>query len=472
MSSSAAVLRADDVGKRYDIFDRPSDRLRQFVLPRLRRFFGAPPRSYLREFWALRNVSFTLAQGESLGIIGRNGSGKSTLLQLITGVLAPTEGSIEVRGRVAALLELGSGFNPEFTGRENVFLNGELLGLTPRQIEQRFDQIAAFADIGTFLDQPVKTYSSGMFVRLAFAVVAHVDADVLVVDEALSVGDVFFAQKCMRLFREFRERGGSLLFVSHDASAVVNLCNRALWLEGGRARGEGDPETLCRRYVRQLYAERIGGRSEQESVAAEPSAAVPAAAAVGPLPADVVLLREFWAPEQRANPISISDFHQASEAFGIGGACIVDAGFFDQQDMRLTVVHGGQAVRLSLFVRCLRRIEFPAFGVVLKDRLGQAVFTEGSTLAFEGFYQEQGLAFEPDQYVRADFSFFMPVLIEGDYSLTVAIAEGFGHDHVQHHLIHDALALRSLGSRLLHGIAGLHGIDLRIAIYDKSGDGH
>src|SRR5690349_312600 len=234
MSSEAVTV--SHIGKRFEIYEKPHHRLLQGLFRGRRQFF--------REFWALRDVSFAVPKGETLAIIGRNGSGKSTLLQIICGTLAPTMGNVDVAGRVAGLLELGTGFNPEFTGREHVFLNATVLGLTREETAARFDDIAAFADIGSFIDQPVKTYSSGMYVRLAFSVIAHVDADILIVDEALSVGDAYFSQKCMRFLRKFREHG-TLLFVSHDSGAVVNLCNRAVWLEQGRMRGMGDARVIC-----------------------------------------------------------------------------------------------------------------------------------------------------------------------------------------------------------------------------------
>ena len=196
MSSDNTVISVQALGKRYEIYDRPGDRLKQFILPRASRALGLPIRQHFREFWALNDVSFEVGRGETVGIIGRNGSGKSTLLQMICGTLNPTSGSIRVQGKVAALLELGSGFNPEFTGRENVHMNAALLGLRSDQIESRFDDIVAFADIGDHIEQPVKTYSSGMLVRLAFAVIAHVDADVLVIDEALAVGDASRRNAC------------------------------------------------------------------------------------------------------------------------------------------------------------------------------------------------------------------------------------------------------------------------------------
>ncbi|MDW8356241.1 MAG: ABC transporter ATP-binding protein, partial [Bryobacterales bacterium] len=205
-------------------------------------------RHYGREFWALRNVSFEVRRGETVGIIGRNGSGKSTLLQIIAGTLAPTEGEVQVKGRVAALLELGSGFNPEFTGRENVYLNGTILGLSREEIDARFDDIVAFADIGGFIDQPVKFYSSGMMLRLAFAVSTTIDPDVLIIDEALAVGDVFFRQKCYRRLEDLRQRGVAILFVSHAMLDVKQLCDRAVLLDQGRTIFKGRAGEAVERY--------------------------------------------------------------------------------------------------------------------------------------------------------------------------------------------------------------------------------
>lgn len=207
MSSNEIAIKVQNLSKCYHIYDNPRDRLKQFVAPRLQRLTWQHPKQYFREFWALKDVSFEVKKGETVGIIGRNGSGKSTLLQMICGTLTPTQGSIETNGRIAALLELGSGFNPEFTGRENVYMNASVLGLSNKEIDARFDDIVAFSDIGDFIEQPVKTYSSGMMVRLAFAVIAHVDADILIIDEALAVGDAFFTQKCMRFLRGFMKTG-------------------------------------------------------------------------------------------------------------------------------------------------------------------------------------------------------------------------------------------------------------------------
>jgi lipopolysaccharide transport system ATP-binding protein len=233
MSSERTVICARGLGKCYQIYRDPKDRLKQKILPKLQKLVHRPLSQYFREFWALKNVSLEVRRGETVGIIGRNGSGKSTLLQIICGTLEPTEGSIETRGRIAALLELGAGFNPEFTGRENVFLNATVLGLKSSEIQRKFPDIEAFADIGEFIDQPVKHYSSGMFARLAFAVAISVDPEILIVDEALAVGDEPFQRKCFARIEEIKRNGGSILLVSHSAANIVALCDRAVLLDRG-----------------------------------------------------------------------------------------------------------------------------------------------------------------------------------------------------------------------------------------------
>lgn len=255
MSSDDLAIRVVGLSKRYEIYDRPGDRLRQFVLPRLDRLAGRPVRHFHRDFLALQDVSFDVRRGEAVGIIGRNGSGKSTLLQIITGTLAPSTGEVETRGRIAALLELGSGFNPDFTGRENVYLNGALLGFDRRQIDERFDAIASFADIGGHLDQPVKTYSSGMMLRLAFAVQVQVEPDILIVDEALAVGDALFQKRCFQQIEKLTSNGTTLLFVSHDQESVRTLTHRALLLHQGATKAWGPSSEVILEYRRLLHEE-------------------------------------------------------------------------------------------------------------------------------------------------------------------------------------------------------------------------
>ena len=254
MSSNDIAIRVSNLSKCYQIYDTPRDRLKQFIMPRIRRVAGKQQKQYFREFWALKDVSFEIKKGETVGIIGRNGSGKSTLLQMICGTLTPTSGSIQTKGRIAALLELGSGFNPEFTGRENAYMNAAVLGLSKDEIDARFDDIAAFADIGQFLEQPVKTYSSGMVVRLAFAVAINVDPEILIVDEALSVGDELFQRKCFSRIEAIKNNGATILFVSHSGGTIVELCDRAVLMESGEKLAVGLPKQIVGRYQKLLYA--------------------------------------------------------------------------------------------------------------------------------------------------------------------------------------------------------------------------
>lgn len=254
MLSDEISIRVAGLSKRYEIYSQPVDRLKQMILPKVQRWMRRSERAYFHEFWALRDASFDVHKGETVGIVGRNGSGKSTLLQLICGTLTPTMGQVSVHGRVAALLELGSGFNPEFTGRENVYLNAAVLGLKRDEIDARFEDIVAFADIGEFVEQPVKTYSSGMYVRLAFAVAINVDPEILIVDEALSVGDEAFQRKCFARINQIRENGATVLFVSHSGNTIIELCNRALLLDGGELLTIGSPKFVVSRYQKILYS--------------------------------------------------------------------------------------------------------------------------------------------------------------------------------------------------------------------------
>lgn len=250
-ASSADAIRVRALGKMHRIYDRPEDRLKHMLLSSFGRRWG-------HEFWALREVAFEVKRGERFGVIGRNGSGKSTLLQIVAGIMAPSEGAVEVRGRVAALLELGSGFNPDFSGRENAIMNGSILGLSDADMKGRLHSIAAFADIGEFFDQPVRLYSSGMFLRLAFAVATSVDADVVLIDEALAVGDVFFQQKCYRRLEDLRARGASVLLVSHSMPDIEQFCDRAVLLDHGRVAFLGPATEAVRQYYLLEQAGRVG----------------------------------------------------------------------------------------------------------------------------------------------------------------------------------------------------------------------
>lgn len=267
--SSEISIKVKNLSKCYHIYDHPRDRLKQFVLPRIPRMVrlaGLQPKQYFREFWALRDVSFEVNKGETVGIIGRNGSGKSTLLQMICGTVSPTSGCVTTSGRVAALLELGAGFNADFTGRENVLLNAAILGFPRDAVEERMAELLAFSELGEFLDQPVKTYSSGMYARLAFSIAVHVDPEILIVDEALAVGDSRFVAKCMRRIKKIQERGATILFVSHDVGSVRTLCQRAIWLDKGKLVEDSDVFPVTGKYMEFMFKD---DESEEEALRKE-----------------------------------------------------------------------------------------------------------------------------------------------------------------------------------------------------------
>jgi len=436
------AIKVQNLSKCYHIYDNPRDRLKQFIAPRLQRLTWQQPKQYFREFWALKDVSFEIKKGETVGIIGRNGSGKSTLLQMICGTLNPTHGSIETNGRIAALLELGSGFNPEFTGRENVYMNASVLGLSNKEIDERFDDIVAFADIGQFIEQAVQTYSSGMMVRLAFAVIAHVDADILVVDEALSVGDAFFSQKCMRFLRNFMKTG-TVLFVSHDTGAVVNFCNHAILLSHGQVTETGTPKEVIKHYLASLC-----DIAEKEILTDE----LPA---IDSNPEDLDAYRDMRESMIIAstlrNDIEIFQFDPDQADFGTGKAKITSVRLLDKNNVPLSWVVGGEDVILE--IRCLAMADIlrPIIGFQLKDRLGQVVFCDNSYLV----YQNTRLFVDAGTEIVARFEFRLPILPTGDYSVSPAIAEGTREEHVQHQWIHDALIIRVHASSICFGLVGI-----------------
>lgn len=434
---SEVVIDVRGVGKSYHMYERPSHRLWQAL--------AGKRKSFYKDFWALRDVTFSVRRGQTVGIVGRNGSGKSTLLQMIAGTLNPTEGSISVNGRVAALLELGSGFNPEFTGRENVFLNATILGLTRIQIEQRLDNILAFADIGEFIDQPVRSYSSGMAVRLAFAVIAHVDADILIIDEALAVGDAFFSQKCMRFLRDF-QKNGTLLFVSHDAAAVTNLCENAVWLQNGLMRLSGTSQEVVEAYMTEQH---VVGRREAGNDNVVVSRKAPRRADASAADFRQQALREGGI----CNRITLFEFDpdNVGQEFGAQGARIVDVRLLDTDGHPLPVLEGGELVRLQIRVSLEQALDSLIIGFYVKDRLGQRLFGDNSYFACK----DAPVGGRPGDVVVGSFLFRMPVMPSGSYMIDAAVASGDQHDHTQQHWIHDALEFRAMDETMRFGLLGL-----------------
>jgi lipopolysaccharide transport system ATP-binding protein len=363
LMSSEAAIRVSEVSKCYHIYDTPRDRLKQFVLPRIDRLRGRSPRACYTEFWALRDISFEVRRGESVGILGRNGSGKSTLLQIICGTLNPTSGSVVTHGRVAALLELGSGFNPEFTGRENVYMNGALLGLSRDQVDERFDAIASFADIGDHLDQPVKTYSSGMLVRLAFAVQVQVEPDILIVDEALAVGDALFQKRCFQRIEKLLSDGVTLLFVSHDIESVRTLTHRSLLLKSGRAISWGISSEVVLDYRRHLHEDEARYFAAlTESLEAKAASASPPVARPAPSMVEA-------APES---------FRSDRFSFGDGEVEVLRVETLNSAGTPENIFYPGDRLRIRVTCRASRAASKLNVGVRLRSKEGVKVYSWGT----------------------------------------------------------------------------------------------
>ncbi len=442
MSSEKAVLLASRVSKCYEIYRKPIHRLYQTLCMGHRKFY--------REFWALREISLEVARGECVGILGRNGAGKSTLLQIIAGTLQPTSGEVKRSGRIGALLELGSGFNPEFTGRENVFLNGTIIGLKRRTILEKYDEIIDFADIGDFIDQPVKTYSSGMRMRLAFAVQIVTAPDILIIDEALSVGDTAFQQKCMRFLRRFME-DHTVLFVSHNIASVKSLCSRAIYLKKGRLDASGDPKDIAELYLKDLYADnqRIDGTQT--------------AAAVRPVPGGVSRWRDmrcdFLNRTNLRNDLEVFTFREDAKSFGAGGIKIKNVCFTDEKNRPVNWIVGGEIVKLH--VECLARQDIfsPIVGFYVNDKLGQKLFGDNTCLT----YLDHPLTVSAGEMFSADFTFVMPLLPKGHYSVLLSAAEGTQKENIQHEWMYEALLFESHASSIAVGLAGIPMHEIKMA---------
>lgn len=460
--SSKFAISVRGVSKCYQIYDQPIDRLKQGIIAfaarvcpsrKIRDHLSVWAQRCARQYWALEDISFNLKKGETFGIVGRNGSGKSTLLQILCGTLSPTQGEVQVNGRVAALLELGSGFNPEYSGRENIYMNGQLLGLSRQEIDERIDDIIEFADIGDFIDQPVKTYSSGMYVRVAFAVIAHVDADILVIDEALAVGDAFFTQKCMRFLRKFMN-SGTILFVSHDTAAVKNLCQRAIWLEKGQIQASGTAKEVSERYLQAFY-EVAQGKSSSTKMLTTPPVLQDAKK-----PKEKRDARLAWINQSNLrNDIQVFEFDQNASSFGTKEAKISAVEFFDEDGNPLSWIVGGETVQLHISAFVTQDIFSPIIGFYIKDKLGQILFGDNTYLT----YHDAPLSVAGGNEIEAVFSFMMPILPKGDYSVCAAIAVGTNENHTQLEWVHDAMILRSESSHATTGLVGvpMQGIEIK-----------
>lgn len=394
------AIRVSNLSKCYQIYDAPRDRLKQFVVPRLQRLLDQPPKQYFRDFWALKDISFSIPKGQIVGILGKNGAGKSTLLQIICGTLTPSHGDVTLKGRVAALLELGSGFNPEFTGIENIYMNAQILGLTREQIDAKLGDILAFADIGDFVHQPVKTYSSGMFARLAFAVVIHVEPDILIVDEALSVGDAWFQHKSMARMRQLMESGCTVLFVSHSIDAVRALCDEAIWLEQGRVKMQGHVTEVTNAYMNDVFI-------EHNRIVLQTS------------PQLVPDTDHEEAPDCDANAentvASNQEIHAAASSLD-GGAIIklLQKHLRNRSGKIVERLEQGERFSLEFEFKFLQQVKNISVGILIKDQFGQELTGE----SYFNTYR-QSLDFEPGQTAR--FVFTSNMMLRGGQSYSVAL---------------------------------------------------
>jgi ABC-type polysaccharide/polyol phosphate transport system ATPase subunit len=381
------IVQLRNVSKKYRIYDRPGDRFKEIATLGRCRFH--------KEYWALRDVSLSIRRGETFCVIGENGSGKSTLLQIIAGILQPTEGEVQVHGRITALLELGSGFNPEFTGRENVHLNGAILGFTAGEIERKLDDIFAFAEIGSYVEQPVRTYSSGMAVRLAFAVAVHLDPDILIVDEALAVGDIYFRQRCMRKIHELRARGVTIVYVTHDTSDVKALGHRTLWLDHGSMVELGDSAEVAQKYLSTLL-KKDARRSEAHPAApAQPREA-------------------YREPGQ-----VITTLAPGGRRHGDGRAEVLGIALTDESGRAVEELSAPARLVVRVSVRAGERIELPIVGFLMRTE--QGVDLAGTNTTREDVVLPP---LEPGQVVTVDFVVRLPELAPARYTFTPGIADG------------------------------------------------
>lgn len=437
MSSDEIAISVRDVSKCFYTYDKPVDRLLHSLIPRMQSMLGLPARTYGREFWALRNIDFEVARGETVAVVGRNGSGKSTLLQIICGTLIPTGGAVETQGRVAALLELGSGFNPEFTGRENVYLNASVLGLAREEVDQRFSAIADFADIGDFMDQQVKTYSSGMAVRLAFAVQAQVDPQVLIVDEALSVGDAKFQAKCFERLRQLKQNGTSILLVTHASEQVVTHCNRAILLDRGHVEMIGASRPVINRYMDLLFGR---DRRVEQAVQRQQVPVNDRKSDHGPL-----LHFDHDAYSSRTG------FNQHEYRWGDGAASLQDFHLAANGLEFPTSIGPGDEVVLYLAICFNHTISNPVLGFTIKTKEGVTVYGTNSYLLGSASSQD---IYSAGSRLKACMK-FTNRLASGDYFISIGIASREGEDIIPHDRRYDSIHFVVAATTTLFGLVDL-----------------
>jgi lipopolysaccharide transport system ATP-binding protein len=441
--TSDIAISVKNLSKCYEIYSSPSARLKQFIVPKLKRLLdhkSAHSSKYYREFWAVKDISFEVKRGETVGIIGSNGSGKSTLLQMICGTLTPTMGTVQTHGRVAALLELGAGFNPEFTGRENVYLNATVLGLSSEEIDARFDAIAAFADIGDFIDQPIKTYSSGMSVRLAFAVQSQIDPDIFIVDEALSVGDAKFQAKCFDRLRQLKENGTCILLVTHSSEQIVTHCTQAILLSKGVQLEAGKPKDVVNRYLDLLFGKEKTAVVGEVATDGFKKSSEPA---LQPDSYQLSTTNDSFSTRPGYNP------HEYR--WGDGTATILDYFLAADSAHYPSAVSTGQNITLAVTVKLLKDFHRPILGITIKTKEGVTVYGANTeTLGCKAF-GEAGSMGSIIQTVAA----FKCNLAAGDYFISLGLASKHGEEVIPHDRRYDSIHLQVRPNDQFFGLANL-----------------
>ncbi|WP_442943206.1 ABC transporter ATP-binding protein [Nostoc sp.] len=446
MGEEISIL-LNNVSKCYKRYARPVDRLKEILLP---------GKIHSQEFWALQDISLEVAKGETLGIIGQNGSGKSTLLQIIAGTLTPTTGEIYVKGRVSALLELGSGFNPEFTGRQNVFFNGQILGLSRAEIEAKFDKIASFAEIGDFMEQPVKTYSSGMFVRLAFSVAINVNPEVLIVDESLAVGDGIFVHRCMAKIRDFQDAGGTILFVSHDIGSISRLCSKAMWINQGIIVDAGQPAEVCKHY--QAWVHEEVNKRTSINLNSNNNENIPANE-------EEIDLAKITIKE--LNPFTKKPYmaFYGFERFGTGRAEIEHISVLDSDGQSIKLVYPGDILKIRITTFRHDKVRKPNVGIALLDRL-RTVLSGWSTELLDKNFASYWLSKSEIGRATVDFEFIWPHLAGGNYALDIAFGDGTHENLEMLDWIQNAIVIQAAVNDLVEGVFQVSGRKIRL--YEES----
>lgn len=398
------AIKANNISKSYTLYNNQTDRLKDALMIG-RKKVG-------KSFYALKDITFEVQKGESVGIIGKNGSGKSTLLKILTGVLTKSSGEFNVNGKVSALLELGAGFNPEYTGIENIYLSGTIMGYGKTEIEEKLEEIISFADIGDFIYQPVKNYSSGMFVRLAFSVAINVDPDILIVDEALSVGDIRFQQKCLRKIEQLKSEK-TIIFVSHDLLTLNKFCDRLIWINEGRLVDQGDPIEISKQYQAFMAGSELSVYEDNGSK------------------------KEEYNQKKQTLIKEIDPIHSSLQIFGDNKATITGISMFDMFNNKIDFIPTGERTLLSINVHYNDTVQSPIIGFTIKDRIGNIVTQTNSFVL--GQAVNDGIT---GQEVTYSFEIQIPNLKNGYYTISPAVASGSQYEHIQHCWIHDALVIK------------------------------